>query len=231
MSKVALVTGATRGIGFSISKKLASLGIDLVMLSRQIDVSSPSVIEIKGLFPNVSITPISLDLSDLENVSSFDVSSFKIDYLINCAGIFSQNYVQDLSLDECLESIYINQLSPLLLAKSALSYMKRQSFGRILNIGSSSSYYGFPMSSVYCSSKHGLLGISRSLDAELSVYGIRSFCVSPGSVQTDMGRQVKNQDFNTFIDPEELAELSVQILTQYNSLVLPELFVKRTKYS
>ena len=231
MNKTALITGASRGIGFSISKKLASLGVDLVLLSRDLNHSSLSVKQLSKSFPNINITPISIDLSDLQSVSSFDASSYKIDYLVNCAGIFSQNYVEDIKLDECLETIYINQLTPLLLAKSVLIHMKSQSFGRILNIGSSSSYDGFPKSSLYCSSKHALLGISRSLDAELSQYGIRSFCISPGSVQTDMGRQVENQDFNTFINPDEFAELAVNLLTTYDSLIVPEILVKRTKYS
>ena len=84
--------------------------------------------------------------------------------------------------------------------------MVSKKWWRIVNIGSSSSYNGFKNTSIYCSSKHALLGLSRSLHDELKEHNIRTFCVSPGSIKTSMGKRVIGQNYDTFMDPKEIAE-------------------------
>ncbi len=76
--------------------------------------------------------------------------------------------------------------------------MVKNKWGRIVNVGSSSAYSGFRETSIYCASKHAILGLSRAIYNELKDYNVRTFCISPGSIKTEMGKQVKNQKFDTF---------------------------------
>ena len=120
--------------------------------------------------------------------------------------------------------------APFRLSQAVIGNMKTKQWGRIVNIGSSSSYVGFPNGAAYCAAKHGLLGLSRALHAELSPAGVRVYCVSPGAVKTDMGRQVLNQDFDTFMEPEEVADYIVFLLAQNGNMVSEEVRLNRMVY-
>ena len=100
----------------------------------------------------------------------------------------------------------------------------------IFNIGSSSSYDCSKNTSIYCSTKHALLGMSRSFNVELGSYGVRSIFIAPGSMQTPMGKKVKGQVYNTFIDPNEVAILMKHMLDYEKSMFIDELKIKRTVY-
>ena len=100
-------------------------------------------------------------------------------------------------------------------------------WGRIVNIGSSSSYQGFKNTSVYCSSKHALLGLSRSLHAELKEFNVRTFCVSPGSIKTPMGKLVVDQNYETFLNPKEIAEFITKIISFNNEMISEEIRINR----
>ncbi|EPA05342.1 hypothetical protein BG20_I0134 [Candidatus Nitrosarchaeum limnium BG20] len=105
--------------------------------------------------------------------------------------------------------------------------MKEKKWGRIINIGSSSSYQGFSEGTIYCSSKHALLGLSRSLFAELKESKIRVFSISPGSIKTKMGKQDKKQNYKTFLDPKEVAEYIVYSINFDKELVSEEIRLNR----
>ena len=127
--------------------------------------------------------------------------------------------------------ININLIAPMFLTKAILPLMKKNKWGRIINIGSSSSYEGFENSVLYCTTKHGLLGFSRSINNEFKKYGIRSYIFSPGSIKTNMGKLVKNQNYKNFIDPKELASFINYIIKQNNNMITEEIKINRIKYS
>ena len=101
--------------------------------------------------------------------------------------------------------------------------------GIILNIGSSASYGAGPNTSIYSASKHALLGMSRAFQIELRDKGIKSI-FAVGSIQTKMGKKVKNQDYSTFIKPKKLADLLVSLLFQDSNMIVNEIIINRTKY-
>ena len=107
--------------------------------------------------------------------------------------------------------------------------MIKNKWGRIINIASSSAYGGSPMTSVYCASKHALLGFSRSLYKELKGDNVRVICVSPGSIKTEMGRKVEElgQDFDTFMEPDELAEYIVYSSSLDGNMISEEIRLNR----
>jgi NAD(P)-dependent dehydrogenase (short-subunit alcohol dehydrogenase family) len=145
----------------------------------------------------------------------------QIDILINCAGIFVPKSLDDLRLEDFELSFHINVRAPFLLTKAFAPDMVRNGWGRIVNIASSSAYAGFRDTSVYCASKHALLGFSRSIYQELKQHNVRTFCVSPGSIKSEMGRQVRNQNFETYIDPQEIAEY-ITFMIAFDSAMISE---------
>ena len=108
--------------------------------------------------------------------------------------------------------------------------MKKKNKGIIFNIGSSSAYDCSENTSIYCSTKHALLGMSKAFNTELKEHGVKSVFIAPGSMKTKMGRKVKNQDFNTFIDPEEVAILMKNLLKKEKSIFIDEIKIKRALY-
>ena len=91
---------------------------------------------------------------------------------------------------------------------------------------------GVKDSSIYCSSKHALLGLSRSIFNELKEHNIRTYSVSPGSMKTEMGKmsgEISNQNYNTFIDPAEVAKFLIQICSYDNEMISEEIRLNRIK--
>ena len=105
--------------------------------------------------------------------------------------------------------------------------MVESKWGRIVNIGSSSAYAGFKDTSIYCASKHALLGFSSSIYNELKERKVRTFCVSPCPVKTEMGKLVENQDFDTFIEAKELAKFVVFLISFDDNMISEEVRLNR----
>ena len=124
----------------------------------------------------------------------------------------------------------VNARAPFYLIKEFSRDMIRNKWGCIVNIGSSSSYDGFKESSIYCASKHAILGLSRAVHDELKNHHIRTFTISPGSIKTKMGRKVKNQNYETFIQPEEVAKFLVDIISYDHEMIPNEIQLKRVDY-
>jgi len=118
----------------------------------------------------------------------------------------------------------------MLISKYLIEGMKKKSWGRIVNITSSSAYAGFPNTVTYCASKHGLLGFSRALHSELRDFGIRVISVAPGSIKTEMGKKVPNQNFDSFIEPEQVAKAIYDLVCLDKNMVIDEVRLNRMKY-
>ena len=137
-----------------------------------------------------------------------DMENNSIDIIINCAAVFPVSGLSDMAVTDFQKCMQINVTAPFLISKSFVESMKNNNGGKIINIASSSAYGGGPNTSAYCASKHALLGLSRSWFKELKGQKIRVYCISPGSIQTDMGKEVEKlgQLYDTFMTPEEVAE-------------------------
>ena len=129
-----------------------------------------------------------------------------INILINCAGIFMIKSIGKSTIEDFDKSINLNVKAPFILSKEFSKDMISKKWGRIVLIGSSSSYSGFENGSLYCASKHSVLGLSRALNVELKKKNVRVMCISPSSTKTNMGKISVDQDFNTFLNPKEVGE-------------------------
>lgn len=230
--KNCIITGATGGIGSEIAYVFAKNLCNLFLVGRNEQKLKKMKKELEGKF-SVKIDFIVGDLTknkDLKNIITKARKSFgKIDILINSAGIFIESPIEKTSLVDFENCYSINVKAPFILCKEFTKDMKKNRWGRIVNIASSSAYQGFSNSSAYCSSKHGLLGLSRALFNEFKEKNVRVFCISPGSVKTKMGKKCKNQNYETFINPKEIAEYIFNIITFDKEMIIEESRLNRIK--
>ena len=214
--KIALVTGATGGPGKEISFSLLKHGCYVVLLGR----NKNKLLSLQREMGKDKCEIMPIDLTNTSEIKDI-CRRVNVDILVNCAGVFPTNTIEDTTVEEFDNCMNVNLRAPFLLTKSLTPYMVKKGWGRVVNIASSSAYAGFKGTSVYCSSKHGLLGLSRSLYNELKEDNVRVFCVSPGSIQTPMGETIVDQDYSTFMDPKEIADFITKIIS-YDSNMIPE---------
>ncbi len=129
-----------------------------------------------------------------------------VDILVNCVGYYAVKSLNDSSLNDFETFFNLNVRAAFIFCKEFSRDMIKSGWGRIINIGSSSAYIGSRNTTLYCASKHALLGFNRALHDELKQYNIRTYCVSPSGAKTDMGKLIPGQNFDTLVDPEQIAE-------------------------
>ena len=207
--KKCLVTGGTRGIGEAITNRLREEGCHVLAAGKKNgDLSTE-----EGIMDLITYT---------ENTLGY------VDILINCAGAYQKKSIDISETSEFDKIFNINVKAPWMLCREFIPRMINKSWGRIVNFGSIASYHGHMDQSIYNASKHAILGMSRALFKELNDYNIRVFCVSPGGTQTEMGKEcLGNQDYNTFLDPKEIAEYVIFNLKFDNQLIDTELRLNR----
>ena len=152
---------------------------------------------------------------------------YDVDILVNNAGIFPIKTLAESTDQDYKDCFAVNVYAPFVLSRDLGRKMTQQRWGRIVNIGSSSSYNGSGETGLYCASKHALLGLSRSLFQEYRDSGVRVYSVSPGSIQTPMGATDTRQDYSTFINPDEVAEYVGFILSYENEMISEEIRLNR----
>jgi 3-oxoacyl-[acyl-carrier protein] reductase len=231
-NKNCLLTGATGGLGTEIAKTLLNYKCNIFLTSKssiklkklQNELETKNDNNCKIEFQTGDLTKI----SDIKKIINKIRKEFKsIDIIINNAGIFQSKPISKSTLEEFQNIFEVNVKAPFIFSKEFSRDMKKNKWGRIINIGSSSSYNGFSEGTMYCASKHALLGLSRSLYAELKKDKIRTMCISPGSIKTNMGKQDKKQNYKTFLDPKEVAEHIVYSMNFDKGLVSEELRLNR----
>lgn len=217
-NKNCFISGATGGLGKEIAKLLAYNSSNLFLTGRNKNNLENLKKEIQKSINNK--IKISYEVGDLNKISDIHkiikkarLTLPKIDILINSAGIFMIKSLDDSTLEDFEHCFNVNARAPFLFSKEFAKDMIKNKWGRIVNIGSSSSYQAFKDGSIYTASKFAILGISRTLYDELKEYNVRTFCISPGSIKTEMAKISKDQDFSTFLNPKEVAEFIIfQIL-------------------
>jgi len=224
--KNCLITGATGGIGEEISKQLATLSCNLFLTSTNKTKLEKLKKNLRKINTSISIEtfPVNLDSEEnvLELIKHVRKKFASINILINCAGIFMIKSIEKNTIEDFDKSINLNVKVPFILSREFSKDMITKKWGRIMFVGSSSSYSGFENGSVYCASKHSVLGLSRALNIELKKKNVRVLCISPSSTKTDMGKISTDQDFNTFLNPKEVAEYVIFVLSFDNEMSIDE---------
>lgn len=212
-----LVTGASRGIGKTIAKSLQSYG--------NVYVTARNEEKLKEFGNEMYFV---CDLSkeeDLLKLGDF-IQEKKIDILVNNAGEYTYCGIEDTEISKLNEMLSINLKAPIYLMHSAIPHMKKNKFGRVINIGSISGVMGEAYASIYSATKAGLIGLSKATGLELAEFGITVNTINPGWVDTELGKSsIGDSEFSEeeilesipqrrFVKPEEIAGLVKYLISE-----------------
>ena len=220
--KIALVTGASRGIGLAVAIALRVRGMHVVRLARslknetgerrtdiQCDVTQPD--EVEGAIDRIE-TELGVP-----------------DVLVNNAGIFLIKPLGDTTLDDFTNTLAANLTAPFLFARRIVPKMVKRGSGHLVTVGSISDYIGFSGSSAYAASKFGLRGMHEVIRQETAKSGVRTTLVSPGPVDTDIWDAVDPDSKPGFtkrkdmMKAEDVAAAVVYAVTQPEHLTVTEI--------
>jgi len=193
--KVALVTGASRGIGCSIAKTLAQNGAHVVCVSRNVSDVQSVADEITAAAGTAAA--VACDISDSDNVTKLVKETVgthnHLDILVNNAGVTRDNLLMRMSEDDWNTVLNINLKAAFIAIKAAARTMIKQRKGRIINISSVVGMMGNAGQVNYAASKAGLIGLTKSTARELAPRGITANCIAPGYVATDMTNELGDE--------------------------------------
>jgi NADP-dependent 3-hydroxy acid dehydrogenase YdfG len=209
--KVALVTGASRGIGAAVAHSLAAEGVRLALASRSGDDL--------GLDGAVARRCDVRRPDDLEALVSEAVERFGgIDILVANAGVGAYGPFLDLPADQLEEMIDINVKGTLYAVRAVLPHLLKSDAADIVTLASEAGRRGLPFEAVYCASKFAQVGFTRALDHELREQGVRCSNVCPGGVATDFamgrGRTPDMPALAGMMTPEDVAEVVRFVITR-----------------
>ena len=219
-NKKAIVVGGTGGLGFAICEELVNSKFDVVSFGR-------NNIALDKL-TDIGCNAISIDFYSNDWIRKFSKHVKDVDVLINSAGLFELKNINNSVVDDFDKIFNLNVRVPFLTMKMCLSEMEIKGCGRVINILSSSAYNDSHETGLYCASKQALLGLTRSAFLEYRPKNIFITSVSPGSLQTSMGKKDIRQEFNSFINPKEVASFLVHSLSTGSSMIMEEVRLNRT---
>ena len=209
--RVALVTGASRGIGAAVAKALAAQGVRLGLASRSGDGL--------GIADAVARPADVRDLPALEAIANETAERFgHLDILVVNAGVGAYGPFLDLPLEQMEEMIDVNVKGALYAVRAALPYLLKSEAGDIVTVASEAGRRGLPYEAAYCASKFAQVGLTAALDHELREHGIRCTNVCPGGVATDFamgrGRTPDMPQLKGMMRAEDVAEAVMFVLTR-----------------
>lgn len=217
--KRALVTGGTRGIGLAIARKLAAEGALVTITGRSEDARV-------GDFDYQAV-----DFSKTDTVEEFTrfITTYAPDIVVNNAGINKIGAFETIETKTFVEILTVNLVAPFQICRAALPGMKRNRWGRIVNIASVFGKISKELRAPYSASKFGLDGMTAALAAEVATHGILANCVAPGFVDTDLTRNVLGEKgiatltaavpARRLATSDEIAELVVWLAGPRNTFV------------
>ena len=202
-ARVAAVTGATGGIGRAIAIKLAAAGATVAVSGRNHAEGERTVAMIEADGGRASFT--ALDVSRYDEVAAWIRDTHDrhggLHWLVNNAGINGRSArLEDYGIEEFQLVIATNLLGAFYTAHTAIPLMRAQGAGAIVNLGSTASLQGYGLLSGYTASKHGVLGLTRSIALENADVPIRANCVCPGPVDTPLMQAIEE-----LVNPEDPA--------------------------
>ncbi len=208
--KVALVTGAGRGIGRAIAVALAKAGSKVVITARTL--SELLNVQQEILAAKGKAVPIQADLTSDDDLQRLVQTCGPVDYLINNAGWGKRATIVRGRVDDWDQTLRLNLRAPMVLAKEFLPAMITKGSGAVINIGSVSGKSGEANGAAYSASKFGLIGFTQSLYEEVREQGIKVAVILPGFVDTPMIPPVKHLDRSKMIRPEDVADAVLFVL-------------------
>jgi NAD(P)-dependent dehydrogenase (short-subunit alcohol dehydrogenase family) len=213
--RVAVVTGASRGIGAATAEALATAGAHVVLAARDRDALAAAAGRIQAA--GGGATPVPTDVSRAEQVERLFATAAqagRLAALVCAAGVLTPAPFGETTWDIWAETLGINLTGAFLCCRAAFTAMRAEGGGRIVNIASLSGIYAtekFPGLTAYNASKYGVVGLTEAIAVEGRPHGISAICVSPGAVDTQMLRRA-NPELRPGLTPGDVAELILALL-------------------
>ena len=226
--KVAIVTGASKGIGKAIAEVFAKSGVKVVLAARTRKVVEQVEADLKETGADVLAIPT--DVTDDKAVQSLITETLdayqKLDILINNAGAGVFGNVIDFDHTDWDTVINANLKGVFLCSKFALPHLIADGGGQIINVLSIAAKVAFPASGAYCAAKAGSLAFTKVLAAEVRQQNVRVTAVLPGSVETPFWDDIpEHPDFDKMLKPEHIADAILSVCQQPKGMVTEEIVV------
>ncbi|MDH6590667.1 NADP-dependent 3-hydroxy acid dehydrogenase YdfG [Variovorax sp. TBS-050B] len=239
--KVALVSGASSGIGAATARRLAARGVKVGLAARRTDRLEALAAEIRAA--GGEALPIAMDVTDPAAVSAGVAALAQafgaIDIAFNNAGLMPISDLESLKTDEWHRMMDVNVKGLMNTTAAVLPYMKKQGGGHIVNTSSIAGRKVFPGLSVYCASKHAVTAFSEGLRLEVAPrHNIRVTCIQPGAVESELFEHISDakyreqmeqlKDQMTFLKAEDIADTILFALQAPAHVNVAEVFVLPT---
>jgi len=220
--RIALVTGAYRGLGFAIAKGLAQAGATVVLNGRKQEAlaAAAKTLTDAGLAASISVFDVAVGDAVRAGIAAIERAHGRLDILVNNAGIQRRNPMVDFRQQDWDDIIATNLTAPFLVSQAALPGMIARRSGKIIHIASLMSELGRPTVVPYTAAKGGVRQLTRGMAVELAPHNIQVNAIAPGYFATEMNRAlIDNVEFNAWVckrtpagrwgDPPEIAGLAV----------------------
>lgn len=226
---IALVTGASRGIGKIIALQLAMDGYDLALVGRDTAALEAVAAEVPEGIRTVCIPADLEKIGAASSIVEKTVEAFGgMDLLVNCAGLSHKGSFTTVSPEEWDRIFAVNARAPFFICQAALPYLKESAKPIVINIASVVGFKGYENQSVYASSKHALTGFTKVFAKEVQPFGIRVHLISPGGVATEMVRKMRPDIApDELIQPEEIAEIVHFLVTRKGAGTIDQFYIRR----
>lgn len=201
--KVAIITGASSGIGFSTALLLAKNGVKIVAGARRMDKMETLKESVEKFGGKIKITKLDVTKRDqCQKIAQDAIEEYgNIDILINNAGLMPLSFVKNLKIDEWDMMVDVNLKGVLYCTAAVIPYMINKKSGHIVNISSIAGRIVFPSGSVYCATKHAVTAFSEGLRQELSQRSnIKITCIEPGTVNTELTNTITDPALQNFVN-------------------------------
>ena len=229
-STVAIVTGASRGIGRCIAMTLARNGVRVSLSSRTPGELEAVRCEIEKEGGEAASFPADMTVeADLVALVERTVERFgRLDILVNNAGIGIFKPLVETTSSEWDQIMAVNARGPFLLCRASIPYLRQQARSIIVNIASVVAVKGCANQAAYAASKHALYGMSKALAREVQPAGIRVHVISPGGVDTELSALARpDLDRTDLMQAQEIADIVLFLVTRQGNAVIDEVNVRR----
>ncbi|HWV20289.1 MAG TPA: SDR family oxidoreductase [Devosia sp.] len=226
MSKTALITGASSGIGAVYAQRLAARGYDLVLVARRADRLTDLATRLQQAH-SVAVRTLVADLSAESGMAGVEavLRDQQIDLLVNNAGMGPISPSADLSDEATAQTLALNITALTRLTRAALPGMRARKSGTIVNIGSVLAFHALPVTSLYSATKAFVLTYSRGIQQEVQADGIHVQAVLPAGTVTEFyetaGVPISNFDQSVFMTAEQLVDAALTGLDRGEEVTLP----------
>ena len=239
-NKVAIITGASSGIGFATALALSKAGAKVAIGARRTELLSELEKKIKE--NGGEVYSQKLDVTKKNECNSFVDNVLKkwgtVDILVNNAGLMPLSFFKNLKTDEWDQMIDVNIKGVLYCTGAVVTHMLENKSGHIINISSVAGRIVFPAGSVYCATKHAITAFSEGLRQELSVRkNIRVTCIEPGVVATELTNTITDESLQGFVEnakkmeslqAEDIANAIVYAVESPNHVNVNEILIRPT---